>query len=117
MNQVILSNGNKSFTLRVIAFLECTPGLFGPNCANHCLCLNGECHPQSGECRCNSGFTGEYCEYRLIDTFLVHISFIISILACPFGLFGRNCNEACNCMNGASCHKVIHIRIRLKTSR
>jgi len=40
--------------------LSCLPN--GINCDQNCLCVNGTCNSITGNCTCNSGFSGQYCE-------------------------------------------------------
>ena len=40
------------------------PGYWGDKCANICDCENeGKCDHITGECHCQSGFTGDKCEF------------------------------------------------------
>ena len=47
------------------------------------------CHASSGKCDCTPGWTGIYC-----DT------------PCPAGHYGQDCQEKCECKNGAACDHV-----------
>ena len=47
------------------------------------------CHASSGKCDCPPGWTGIYC-----DT------------PCPAGHYGQDCQEKCNCKNGATCNHI-----------
>ena len=43
--------------------VSCPAGKWGGNCTAPCECQNGgECHPETGECTCGPGYTGEKCE-------------------------------------------------------
>ena len=42
------------------------------------------CNARIGYCTCVNGYFGPACEYQ-----------------CPDGHYGRNCRDACQCMNGA----------------
>ncbi|GBO28809.1 Protein draper, partial [Araneus ventricosus] len=59
----------------------CPPGWFGERCSGRCNCLNaGQCAPDTGKCKCPSGYAGKHCEQ-----------------ACPKGSYGMNCSERCDC--------------------
>lgn len=47
------------------------------------------CHPMSGECTCQPGWSGLYCNET-----------------CTPGFFGEACHQVCQCQNGADCHSV-----------
>lgn len=52
-----------------------------------CVCFS--CHPLTGECSCEAGWTGLYCNET-----------------CAPGFYGEACREVCSCQNGADCHSV-----------
>lgn len=47
------------------------------------------CHPVSGECLCQPGWSGIYCNET-----------------CAPGFYGEECQQVCQCQNGADCHSV-----------
>ena len=47
------------------------------------------CHASSGKCDCKPGWTGIFC-----DT------------PCPAGRYGQDCQEKCDCKNGATCSHI-----------
>lgn len=47
------------------------------------------CHASSGKCDCKPGWTGIFC-----DT------------PCPSGRYGQDCQEKCDCKNGATCSHI-----------
>ncbi len=47
------------------------------------------CHPMSGECTCQPGWSGLYCNET-----------------CTPGFYGESCQQVCQCQNGADCHSV-----------
>lgn len=47
------------------------------------------CHPVSGECSCQPGWSGIYCNET-----------------CAPGFYGEECQQVCQCQNGADCHSV-----------
>ncbi|CAG2104937.1 unnamed protein product [Medioppia subpectinata] len=82
----------------------CSDGLYGPECRHICQCHQNNsqlCHPWTGECTCKpinrynkhiiraKGYTAELCHRQ-----------------CAPPSFGANCNEVCDCHNGALCHHI-----------
>uniref|UniRef100_H3DDT1 Scavenger receptor class F member 2 n=1 Tax=Tetraodon nigroviridis TaxID=99883 RepID=H3DDT1_TETNG len=61
--------------------VRCPNGTYGENCENNCHhCFNGICHVVTGECLCDPGFYGTYCNRT-----------------CQPGQYGVNCNQTCSC--------------------
>lgn len=47
---------------------RCPEGRFGPNCTEECVCHNrGKCDPETGQCQCAKGFTGNRCVCESVD--------------------------------------------------
>uniref|UniRef100_A0A3P8U7K2 Platelet endothelial aggregation receptor 1 n=1 Tax=Amphiprion percula TaxID=161767 RepID=A0A3P8U7K2_AMPPE len=68
---------------------RCPEGRFGPNCAEECVCHNsGKCDPETGQCKCAKGFTGNCNE------------------ECAAGTYGQDCKGVCDCANGARCYNI-----------
>ena len=42
--------------------------------------------------------------YCLNNDFWIHIAF--SLLECPWGMYGMNCEQECTCENGAECDRM-----------
>ncbi|KAK3105544.1 hypothetical protein FSP39_000120 [Pinctada imbricata] len=59
---------------------QCQKGRFGMNCTQTCSCSaqSTGCDPETGECNCLPGYTGEQCEH-----------------SCPRGTWGQGCNNVC----------------------
>ncbi|XP_065190707.1 uncharacterized protein LOC135821639 [Sycon ciliatum] len=73
---------------------------YGEECEKACKCLNrGECDDK-GECSCPRGFTGRHCQLVVCAKPWVKKS---KVCECQPGLDGRNCTEACNCLNDGQC--------------
>lgn len=54
---------------------RCSEGRFGQNCAEECVCHNrGKCDPESGQCQCAKGFTGNRCVYKCFMLFYFWLS-------------------------------------------
>ena len=71
-----------------------------------CFCNNGgNCHVFTGQCECQSGFTGSHCEYP-----------------CPLGYYGLGCTQKCNCPTSECNNKFgcaidsVHFESSLSTS-
>lgn len=47
------------------------------------------CHPLKGECTCQPGWAGLFCNET-----------------CAHGYYGNGCLEPCLCLNGGVCHTV-----------
>eukprot|EP00050_Salpingoeca_kvevrii_P022370 m.125374 g.125374 ORF g.125374 m.125374 type:complete len:2043 (+) comp9689_c0_seq2:185-6313(+) len=69
-------DGINSFTCdcqvgRIGTFCEsyCSEGSFGAGCAESCSCVHGHCDPVTGECFCESGFSGVTCSDTGDDPF------------------------------------------------
>uniref|UniRef100_M4ANP8 Multiple EGF-like-domains 10 n=1 Tax=Xiphophorus maculatus TaxID=8083 RepID=M4ANP8_XIPMA len=56
---------------------------------NNALANLGQCHPVSGECTCQAGWSGLFCNET-----------------CTPGFYGKSCSDLCQCQNGADCHSV-----------
>ncbi|CAG0898556.1 unnamed protein product [Darwinula stevensoni] len=116
--------------------MQCRPGSYGEDCDVECLCENGgTCSPIDGNCTCNDGWTGQYCNERSCSNHLygLNCSTICDCVfdntemchpwtgeclclpgwngttcatACPTYSFGKNCEFVCECNNNASCNHV-----------
>ncbi|XP_060676532.1 platelet endothelial aggregation receptor 1-like isoform X2 [Hemiscyllium ocellatum] len=67
----------------------CQDWLFGHQCDRQCACHlthTQSCHPMSGECSCQPGWSGPQCNQ-----------------SCPQGTYGAGCLSRCLCLNGGSC--------------
>lgn len=53
------------------------------------FCLLFSCHPVTGACTCQPGWSGHYCNE-----------------SCPAGYYGNGCQLPCSCQNGADCHSI-----------
>lgn len=54
-----------------------------------CVCCFYSCHPLKGECTCQPGWAGLYCNET-----------------CAKGYFGNGCLQPCLCVNGGVCDMV-----------
>ena len=107
----------------LIFVLACPPGKWGEDCGNECPCLNGaQCDPLSGDCTCTPGWHGNIMNskgrlrYNIILSYIYIYIYIISWtfkfigkqcnIKCPYGSYGQNCTEACNCQNEGSCDHI-----------
>lgn len=87
----------------------------GPGCGDHGVC------GRSGQCECESGWSGESCERPPCETQGCGDHGICTkkgcvcdagwtgqncSQVCPSGLFGDGCNQTCSCLNGAPCDAV-----------
>lgn len=71
----------------LISFLCCSLDKFGPDCNQTCFCQGrSRCHPVTGKCTCDAGFTGRMC-----DT------------SCDSDHFGKNCEQVCKCSSRTVC--------------
>jgi len=88
-------------------FLVCPPNMFGIDCAMTCSCNGGFCDPVDGTCVCLSGFIGSNCiDSKLFQVQKLTRSTNYFITVCPEGTFGDNCEQECQCQNGANCNHV-----------
>lgn len=53
------------------------------------FCPLFSCHPVTGACTCQPGWSGHYCNE-----------------SCPAGYYGNGCQLPCTCQNGADCHSI-----------
>uniref|UniRef100_A0A8C5LFL0 Multiple EGF-like-domains 11 n=1 Tax=Jaculus jaculus TaxID=51337 RepID=A0A8C5LFL0_JACJA len=101
---------------------SCPAGYYGDGCQLPCSCQNGaDCHSITGGCTCAPGFmvTCELPACPAIPSLLnikpcplvhgpcchEHLWWqgLDCSLPCPSGTWGLNCNESCECANGAAC--------------
>ncbi|XP_022179655.1 protein draper-like isoform X3 [Myzus persicae] len=67
--------------------IGCPLGKFGFDCSQTCQCQNNAtCNYLNGNCSCQQGYWGEYCEDL-----------------CPSGYYGHKCQNVCKCQTGAKC--------------
>uniref|UniRef100_A0A4W5RH13 EGF-like domain-containing protein n=1 Tax=Hucho hucho TaxID=62062 RepID=A0A4W5RH13_9TELE len=104
--------------LVLICVSECPVGYFGLGCLHHCQCDNkGTCDHVSGACTCLVGWTGTFCEKRIIELLTLWMDMFycllrskgcvcVCVLACPQGFYGLDCQEKCVCVNGGHCSHV-----------
>ena len=72
-----------------------------------CSCSGGFCDPVDGTCICLSGFTGSSCvDSKPLQIQKLGRSTISFKTVCPEETFGDNCQQECQCQNGASCNHV-----------
>uniref|UniRef100_A0A667WXM6 Platelet endothelial aggregation receptor 1 n=1 Tax=Myripristis murdjan TaxID=586833 RepID=A0A667WXM6_9TELE len=67
----------------------CPHGSYGMHCERTCLCQDKHtlsCHPMKGECTCQPGWAGLFCNET-----------------CAHGFYGHGCLEPCLCVNGGVC--------------
>ncbi|KAF0030600.1 hypothetical protein F2P81_017331 [Scophthalmus maximus] len=71
-----------------LPFIACESGYWGRGCVTKCQCRDDSlgCDPVSGQCVCETGFTGDHCEKRCVN-----------------GSYGQGCIQQCQCQNGAHC--------------
>ena len=72
----------------VLFFLAHTSGFSLPH-SYQCLFVLCSCHPMKGECTCQPGWAGLYCNET-----------------CAHGFYGDGCLEPCLCVNGGECDSV-----------
>ncbi|XP_030380181.1 protein draper isoform X3 [Scaptodrosophila lebanonensis] len=114
---------------------KCDHGYSGPACDIICRCLNNSsCDPDTGNCICSPGWTGEDCAQPCAPGFYGmgckercpesthgnkscdHITGGIRCRAgyigltcehpCPTGYYGPGCTLKCNCENGGECNHI-----------
>ncbi|XP_016661742.1 protein draper isoform X2 [Acyrthosiphon pisum] len=70
--------------------IGCPLGKFGFDCTQTCQCQNNAtCNYLNGNCSCQQGYWGKYCEDP-----------------CPPGYYGHKCQNVCKCQTGAKCDPV-----------
>ncbi|XP_008422037.1 multiple epidermal growth factor-like domains protein 10 isoform X2 [Poecilia reticulata] len=70
----------------------CPDDRYGLRCEKNCPChapRTLRCHPVSGECTCQAGWSGLFCNET-----------------CTPGFYDKSCSDLCQCQNGADCHNV-----------
>ncbi|KRF97614.1 uncharacterized protein Dwil_GK17064, isoform B [Drosophila willistoni] len=114
---------------------KCDHGYGGPACDIICRCLNNSsCDPETGNCICSAGWTGEDCAdpcpvgfYGMMcqercpeilhgNKSCDHITGEILCRTgylgltcehpCPAGLYGPGCKFKCNCEHGGECNHI-----------
>lgn len=61
--------------------------VLSPSSSSSCPLFS--CHPVTGACTCQPGWSGHYCNE-----------------SCPAGYYGNGCQLPCTCQNGADCHSI-----------
>ncbi|XP_026807681.1 multiple epidermal growth factor-like domains protein 10 isoform X2 [Rhopalosiphum maidis] len=70
--------------------IGCPLGKYGFDCTQTCQCQNNaKCNYLNGNCSCQQGYWGKYCENL-----------------CPSGYYGHKCQHVCKCQTGAKCNPV-----------
>ena len=105
LNGVLLQAlAEDQFLCRKCYCLSCNYGLKVLMILTGCTrpCIHGVCNVTVGSCDCNSGYRGTTCDAS--EQAFLPLLFCYSIantihhtLACPAGMYGVNCLEACNC--------------------
>ncbi|XP_063447865.1 multiple epidermal growth factor-like domains protein 10 [Mytilus trossulus] len=109
----------------------CPQGSYGLNCTEECFCAqDAECDPVTGDCFCPAGWFGKHCTESKYNnreqnqsTYRIHVdmqgcniqstvSAVLhefhyidseSLVECPFGKFGEDCNGTCDCSDEIAC--------------
>ncbi|EPY81719.1 multiple epidermal growth factor-like domains protein 11 isoform 1 precursor [Camelus ferus] len=100
----------------------CPPGTFGQNCSQDCPCHHGgQCDHVTGQCQCTAGYMGDRPSANPSFLALGLLSVpspgpVTQALnshqltwgrrcqeECPFGTFGFQCSQRCDCHNGGQC--------------
>ncbi|XP_025199929.1 protein draper-like isoform X2 [Melanaphis sacchari] len=70
--------------------IGCPLGKYGFDCTQTCQCQNNAtCNYTNGNCSCQQGYWGKYCENL-----------------CPSGYYGHKCQNVCKCQDNAKCDPV-----------
>ncbi|KAK1794660.1 hypothetical protein P4O66_001374 [Electrophorus voltai] len=80
------------FSGRQCSHRLCADGTYGMHCEHTCHCSPQHtlsCHPLKGECTCQPGWAGLFCNET-----------------CAHGFYGHGCLEPCLCVNGGACDVV-----------
>ena len=112
----------------------CPPGYHGFRCLDECRCSNNaDCDPVNGRCKCKPGWKGQHCEIECTEAengciqgcYCDHGGYCNLTTglcrcppgytgdycsdACPYGTYGLNCAQRCNCNSGNESEPDSHV--------